>query len=255
MPLPEKDWTSMDMTKPETIRALLSYMPPPNFDPFSRTAQENSRTAFNFIEANRCYIRSNQCLQSANNYFARGCKKKARQALDNAITHARLATSHFVNFGEAYENIASAHLQMGDFNSVVELRKELECMEVKTSGLNFYGASALFNLALQATEIGNSTKALILLSEAATEVEKGVSATGATWQMVAVLTQVFALKVRLLSQGILTAGLDSSEAQSLREALDCQIVCAEKLEEIKPGLQTSLKDLRKIRLKLQPRNF
>jgi len=88
----------------------------------------------------------------------------------------------------------------------------------------FIGARALFNLAVQAVERGDPESAAILLTEAISEAQTEISVGGVRSQLVAVLTQIFALKVRILSQSVITAGLDSSEAELLREALDCQII-------------------------------
>lgn len=236
------------------MRALLNQSRRQRAAEYPMRHLEDPKTAINFSEANHYYEKSNECLVVANNYLSHGLKEEADKALDDAISHSRRAVSHFVNFREAYKNIASACFLKGDFNRVVEVCQEIERVEPEMPEVHFYWARALFNLAVQAGEARNSENEVILLTEAISEAQKEVSVSGAGWQIVAVLTQVFALKVKILSESILRAGLDSSEAQILRETLDCQIVCAEKLHEIQPTHDTvrMLKELREIRLKLQP---
>ena len=242
------------MSKPESIKALL------NNSPQQRPGKDRIRylddpiTAKQLNEANLCHEKSCECFVAANDYLAHGLQREGDRALNDAIFYSRRAVSHFASFSEAYTTIASACLLKGDFNRAIEVCKEIQHIKPDALDFHFYWARALFNLAVKAVEKGDPESAAILLTEAMSEAQTEIFVGGVSSQLVAVLTQIFALKVRLLSQSVITAGLDSSEAELLREALDCQIICAEKLHQLQLTRDNAriLKDLREIRLRLQP---
>lgn len=215
---------------------------------------ENPETEAQYLMAANDFDKGIDYFAFGQSCLEQGKTEDAMRMFDQSISHSARAITILPIFTEAYQNLAAAYIIKRDYHKAIEVCRQIQTIEPDVPNLNSEWARALVCLSTPLVKSKKFNDAIGWILEAILKAQRELSITGATTDALGVLIGAYQLYGTILLHTIQTEqlGRNSTAAATLREVLDCEIVCAEKhlLLSYDLGIIEILNEVRELRKRL-----